>query len=109
MANHLIFFESTIRPHFAKHAGDFWAKKLARNLTDTLISRPPDYATIGRNNMLWPWALVSPIKLSDGDKLEILQRLDQFRQWRSLDEKRYCLVCGKMVEQHAQFQRQEHV
>ncbi len=59
--------------------------------------------------MLWPWALVSPIKLSDEDKLEILQRLDQFRQWRSLDEKRYCLVCGKMVEQHAQFQRQEHV
>ncbi len=55
MANHLIFFESTIRPHFAKHAGDFWAKKLARNLTDTLISRPPDCATIGRNNMLWPW------------------------------------------------------
>ncbi len=42
-------------------------------------------------------ALVSPIKLSDGEKLETLQRLDQFRQWRSLDEKRYCLVCGKII------------
>ena len=42
-------------------------------------------------------ALVSPIKLSDGDKLETLQRLDQFRQWQSLDEKRYCLVCGKII------------
>ena len=42
-------------------------------------------------------ALVSPIKLSDEDKLEILQRLDQFRQWHSLDEKRYCLVCGKII------------
>ncbi len=42
-------------------------------------------------------ALVSPIKLSDADKLETLQRLDQFRQWQSLDEKRYCLVCGKII------------
>jgi len=42
-------------------------------------------------------ALVSPIKLSDEEKLEILQRLDQFRQWHSLDEKRYCLVCGKII------------
>jgi len=33
-------------------------------------------------------ALVSPIKLSDEEKLETLQRLDQFRQWYSLDEKR---------------------
>jgi hypothetical protein len=29
-------------------------------------------------------ALVSPIKLSDEEKLETLQRLDQFRQWHSL-------------------------
>jgi hypothetical protein len=42
-------------------------------------------------------ALVSPIKLSDEEKLEILQRLDQFRQWHSLDEKRYCLVCGEII------------
>ena len=42
-------------------------------------------------------ALVSPIKLSDEEKLEILQRLDQFRLWHSLDEKRYCLVCGEII------------
>src|SRR6266496_4911491 len=42
-------------------------------------------------------ALVSPIKLSDEEKLETLQRLDQFRLWHSLDEKRYCLVCGKII------------
>jgi len=35
--------------------------------------------------------------LTDADKLEVLRRLDQFRQWRSLDEKRYCLVCGKII------------
>jgi hypothetical protein len=35
--------------------------------------------------------------LSDGQKLEVLRRLDQFRRWRSLDEKRYCLVCGKII------------
>ena len=36
-------------------------------------------------------------KLSDEEKLEVLCRLDQFRQWHSLDEKRYCLVCGNLI------------
>jgi len=35
--------------------------------------------------------------MSDADKLNALCRLDQFRQWRSLDEKRFCLVCGKII------------
>ena len=35
--------------------------------------------------------------LSDEDKLEVLRRLDQFRQWHSLEEKRYCLVCGTLI------------
>jgi len=47
--------------------------------------------------MFSPMALVSSIKLSGQEKLAILQRLDQFRQWRSLDEKRYCLVCGEII------------
>src|SRR5882762_5476357 len=47
--------------------------------------------------MFWPMALVSSIKLSDQEKLAILQRLDQFRQWNSLNEKRYCLVCGEII------------
>ena len=42
-------------------------------------------------------ALSPPVTLSDADKLEALRRLDQFRHWRSLDEKRYCLVCGKII------------
>ena len=42
-------------------------------------------------------ALSLPIALSDADKLDVLGRLDQFRQWRSLDEKRFCLVCGKII------------
>ncbi len=33
----------------------------------------------------------------DEQKLEALRRLDQFRRWDSLDEKRYCLVCGKII------------
>jgi hypothetical protein len=37
------------------------------------------------------------VELSDEEKLHILRRLDQFRQWRSLDEKRYCLVCGEII------------
>src|SRR6266699_3800960 len=42
-------------------------------------------------------ALASGVHVSDTDKLDALRRLDQFRQWGSLDEKRYCLVCGKLI------------
>ena len=42
-------------------------------------------------------ALSAPTKLSDDEKLEVLRRLDQFRQWRSLEDKRYCLVCGTLI------------
>jgi hypothetical protein len=41
--------------------------------------------------------LSPPTGLSDSDKLEALRRLDQFREWRSLDDKRFCLVCGKII------------
>ena len=40
---------------------------------------------------------LSIVRLSDEEKLEVLRRLDQFRQWHSLDEKRYCLVCGELI------------
>lgn len=41
--------------------------------------------------------LTSAARLSDHERLEILRRLDQFREWHSLDEKRYCLVCGTIL------------
>lgn len=42
--------------------------------------------------------VVSPmVTLSDTEKLEALRGLDQFRQWRSLEDKRYCLVCGNII------------
>jgi hypothetical protein len=42
-------------------------------------------------------ALLPPIKLSDGNKLAALQRLDQFRKWHSLDDQRYCLNCCNVI------------
>jgi hypothetical protein len=42
-------------------------------------------------------SLSPPTPLADADKLDALRRLDQFRDWRSLDDKRYCLVCGKII------------
>jgi hypothetical protein len=47
--------------------------------------------------MFWAMALVSSIELSDEEKLAVLQRHDQFRNWHSLDERRYCLVCGEII------------
>jgi hypothetical protein len=43
-------------------------------------------------------ALLAPIEFSGADKLEILQRLDRYRKWPSLEEKRYCLACGQIIE-----------
>jgi hypothetical protein len=45
-------------------------------------------------------ALLDPIQFSGREKLEVLQRLDRYREWRSLEEKRYCLVCGKIIAGH---------
>jgi hypothetical protein len=42
-------------------------------------------------------APIPQINLSDEDKLEALRELDQFRHWRSLDDERYCIVCGKLI------------
>ena len=42
--------------------------------------------------------LLAPIELSGAEKLETLQRLDRYRKWQSLDEKRYCLACGQILE-----------
>ena len=41
--------------------------------------------------------LSPPVALSDADKLDALRRLDQFREWHSLDDKRFCLVCSKII------------
>jgi hypothetical protein len=47
--------------------------------------------------------LLPPVKLSDEEKLATLQRLDQFREWRSLDERRYylsrvALITGRQIQ-----------
>jgi hypothetical protein len=42
-------------------------------------------------------SLSPPNTLSDTDRLDVLRRLDQFREWHSLDDKRFCLVCGKII------------
>jgi hypothetical protein len=44
--------------------------------------------------------LLAPIEFSAAEKLEILQRLDRHRKWQSLDEKRYCLACGQIIDGH---------
>jgi hypothetical protein len=48
-------------------------------------------------NMLAAVSLLATMRLGDQDKLETLRRLDQFRHWRSLDDKRYCLGCSKLI------------
>jgi hypothetical protein len=35
--------------------------------------------------------------LAPEKKLKLLQQLDSFRAWRSLDQKRLCLGCGKII------------
>jgi hypothetical protein len=43
---------------------------------------------------------ISPAHVSNEEKLMLLRKLDQFRDWHSLDDKRYCLVCGKIITGH---------
>src|SRR5260370_22657770 len=52
---------------------------------------------IGGNVLSQTVTLSTADRLWDDEKLEGLRLLDQFRQWHSLDEKRYCLVCGNLI------------
>ena len=76
-------------PGFSK-----WPRKV---FTDRRIHRAPDCVTIGHTRICCLVALSPPFALSDSDKLDALRRLDQFREWRSLDDKRFCLVCGRII------------
>lgn len=73
------------------------APAVDRIFTYNNIRRPPDCPHRWRESSISNVALITPVKLSDDEKLRALRRLDQFRQWHSLDEKRYCLVCGKII------------
>ncbi len=57
----------------------------------------PIVLRVGGNVVSGVVALSTAAQLSDDEKLKALRRLDQFRQWHSLDEKRYCLVCGNLI------------
>ncbi len=48
-------------------------------------------------------AVLTAIRLSPEEKLEALRRLDEFRFWHSLDDRRYCEHCkhtitGRQIE-----------
>jgi hypothetical protein len=65
--------------------------------TDTQIRHAPDCAGIRCGRISFFMTLSPPVPLPDVEKLRSLQQLDQFREWRSLDDRRYCLVCGKII------------
>lgn len=66
-------------------------------LTDRRIHRAPDCVRFDRRRISFVVALSPPVALGDTEKIDALRRLDQFREWRSLDDKRFCLVCGKII------------
>jgi hypothetical protein len=57
----------------------------------------PIVCVVGGDVLSGAVALTTEVRLSENEQLEALRLLDQFRAWHSLDEKRYCLVCGKII------------
>jgi hypothetical protein len=45
-------------------------------------------------------ASLAPIDIAAADKLRLLRRLDRFRKWESLDDKRQCIQCGEIISGH---------
>jgi hypothetical protein len=41
--------------------------------------------------------LSSPVRLDPSDRLILLRRLDRFRNWQSLDDRRFCRCCHKFI------------
>jgi len=63
--------------------------------TDGTIGTSPDCAKSSAAHL--SHVLDCLIDISDEQKMRILRRHDKFRQWQSLDEKRYCLHCGEII------------
>jgi hypothetical protein len=40
------------------------------------------------------------LQISAEDKLLLLNRLDRWRAWKSLNDRRLCLGCGRMITGH---------
>jgi len=40
------------------------------------------------------------LQISAEDKLSLLNRLDRWRPWKSLDDRRLCLGCGHLISGH---------
>jgi hypothetical protein len=40
------------------------------------------------------------LRLSAEAKLNLLRQLDRWRQWQSLDDRRLCLGCGRLISGH---------
>jgi hypothetical protein len=79
---------------------DFFSRRSYREIGFSPIPEStvrPIVRSLGRNVISRTVTVTTAIRLSDQEKLETLRRLDQFRQWHSLDEKRYCLVCGNLI------------
>src|SRR3954452_25473161 len=46
--------------------------------------------------------MIAPPKMqrSSEEKLTLLRQLDRWRSWRSLDDRRLCLGCGRIISGH---------
>jgi hypothetical protein len=77
-----------------------WKKSKDQIFSYARIRRSSDCAVRRFLRFFIAMPLHSPIELSAADKLEILQRLDRYRKWPSLDDKRYCLACGQIIDGH---------
>lgn len=67
-----------------------------RFLFTTLIAASPIYVRrTNRHAMGMNGDLV--LALDDSEKLAALREVDLYRPWRSLDDKRRCLVCGRHI------------
>jgi len=49
------------------------------------------------SDKIWPVKIVSPVRLDPADRLILLRRLDRFRKWQSLDDRRFCRCCHKLI------------
>jgi hypothetical protein len=41
-----------------------------------------------------------PVPIAAEDKLKLLRQLDRWRPWTSLDDRRLCLGCGRLITGH---------
>ena len=77
--------------------------------SQNIVSNPPYFTYVPNRHLLMVEIIefghhrlitTTQLQISVEEKLKLLNQLDRWREWKSLDDRRLCLGCGRLFNGH---------